>query len=82
MQQNFNRHCQKFGRHGSVDDFTTYIVDEGLIQNSAILRYAILGTYEEITADSQLSKTQIVDVLAERFNLTSRSIWNALRANK
>ena len=82
----YQEYCSKQGLNPNdatkLDEFTTYMVDRGLISRTAIQRYAILAHFDELVQHREMTKTQVVDVLADRFNLTSRSIWNVLRSRQ
>jgi len=82
LNNNFNEYCSKHGQETNLDHFITYLVDQDLISPSAIQRYTILETFEELFQQNKGRKTQAVNLLADRFNLTPRSIWNVLRKGK
>ena len=54
-------------------------IDQQLIDNSTIRQYAITELFKDLYPKNAYKKTQTVEQLAGRFNLTPRSIWNALR---
>ena len=79
LQKNFSAHCNTQGLEPNLDTFTTYMVDRGLINNTAIQRYAVLAIFDELHNREPMTKSQLVDILADRFHLSPRSIWNVLR---
>lgn len=79
LDDNFLDYCNKYGQEKDINSFITFVLDLGLIPPSNIRKYAIQATFEELAQKQQGSKTQTVHLLAERFNLSVRSIWNLLR---
>lgn len=82
LQRNFSNYCSEQKLEAKPDELITYLIDREIIQSSLIKRYAILEAYDDLKNRQGLNKTQVVHVLANRFNITSRSIWNALRPSK
>ena len=82
LLKNFDDYTANQQLRKNLENFTTYVIDRGLIADSSVMRYAIISTYNELKLTSEKSKTKIVNDLAEKFNLTPRTIWNALRANE
>ena len=77
--QEFQAYCQRHGRDAQrFESFITYAIDFNFISDSTIQQHAIKKAYQELQ-DSNLKKTERVNTLADRFNLTARSIWNILR---
>lgn len=79
LNNNFLAYCEKHDQEKDINRFITYVLDQDLIPNSNIRKYAILETFDEILNKHKGSKTQTVNLLADRFNLSTRSIWNLLR---
>ena len=71
-----------YGIESNLEHFITYLYDQSLISNSAVKQYAILATFEDLFEQNKGHKTKTVNLLADRFNLTPRSIWNVLRKRK
>lgn len=80
--KNFEQYCREYRQANDLSNFVTYLIDTELIQDSAIKQYTIAETFEELMANYDGHKTQTVEALARRFNLTPRSIWNALRKHR
>ncbi|MCB9040058.1 MAG: hypothetical protein H6557_25840 [Lewinellaceae bacterium] len=76
---NFRIYCAEHQLPEDMDNFTTYLIDQELIDNNAIRQYAILESFKELYPGKEHRKTHTVELLAGRFNLTPRSIWNVLR---
>lgn len=81
LRQKFDVFCREHQQINNLDNFITYLIDQDLIAPGTIKHYAINEMFNELYADHEKPKTEIINTLADRFNLTPRSIWNALRKN-
>ncbi len=81
LHVNFRRYCAEHQLPEELENFTTYLIDQELIGNHTIRHYAISELFKELYPGNEHRKTQTVEQLASRFNLTPRSIWNVLRKN-
>jgi len=79
LNMNFRRYCAEHRLPEELDNFTAYLIDQELIGDSTIRQYAILELFKELYPENKGRKTQTVELLASRFNLTPRSVWNVLR---
>ena len=79
LQQRFESWCQQHGVPISDDRLLTYLIDQELIPTSSILRYTVLREIEALCLEQQCQKTQSVGILANRFNLSERTIWNIIK---
>lgn len=82
LQLEFQQYCKQQGYSPKTNNLIVYLIDRGLIAKSSINRYAIKTTFEELQKEHQLNKTRTVVLLAQRFNITPRSVWHALRKTK
>lgn len=82
LQRNFVTYCKEQGLEATPNELITYLIDREIIQASQIKKYAILEAFDDLKNRDGLTKTQVVTVLANRFNVTERSIWNTLRPDK
>ncbi len=82
LLENFRQYCAHHRRPEELDNFTTYLIDQELIDKNVIRQYAILESFKDIYPGNGHRKTHTVDLLASRFNLTPRSIWNVLRKER
>lgn len=76
---NFLDYCTAHNQDKTLENFITYLVDREMIDNNTIYHYAILEQFQELSQTTEHKKTKIVNDLADKFNLTPRSIWNILR---
>lgn len=65
----------------SLDTFITYLIDHRIIETSTIKRYTILKEYSKII-DNSKHKTEAVNTLSERFNISERTVWNIIKDHK
>lgn len=77
----FNTYCEQFERENSRDHFITYLIDHELIPSKRIKDYTIIRIFDS-TQLGDKSKTQVVRELAQRFNLSTRSLWSILRKKR
>lgn len=82
LQNKFEIYCKEHRQDVKLDNFITYMIDQELISPSIISQYAIAEVFNEIYKDSEEQKTEVVNMVAHRFNLTPRSIWNILRKHQ
>lgn len=83
LEDSFGQYCLKHELPSDLKRFTTYLIDQELIDHSAMRQYAVLKAYDELVQKGALKKTEAVNQLASRFHISERSIWTILRkANK
>ena len=80
------RLCQSWEEYRSIHqlenfptDFLAYLIDENLINPSAIRRYTIMKEFVKYYPDVMKNKTQVVKLLASKYKLSTRSIWTIIR---
>lgn len=81
LKEKFEVFCKEHRQYNNLENFITYLIDQELISSSTIKHYAINETFNELFDDNEKQKTEVVNTLANRFSLSPRSIWNALRKN-
>lgn len=79
--QQFESYSKEYCQATNLENFITYLIDHELITPNAIKQYTILEVFNELYASTKKGKTEVVNTVANRFNLTPRSIWNTLRKN-
>ena len=82
LKDQFEDFCEQQSMLPSNDLLITYIIDKSLIPPVTLQHFTIIATFNELQAQQKMTKTQIVQVLANRFNLSQRSIWNILAKQK
>ncbi|MCB0572911.1 MAG: hypothetical protein KDC66_24250 [Phaeodactylibacter sp.] len=79
LQANFHRYCATHQLPEKLENFTDYLIDQELIGDNTIRQYAISELFNDLYPENEFKKTQTVEQLAGRFNLTPRHVWNVLR---
>lgn len=79
LHSNFETFCNRHGIEQTQGQFITFIIDQNLIERSLIQRYTVLKEYEKICAEHQYTKTLIVEVLSNRFHISTRTVWSILK---
>ncbi len=69
--------------YGAPQTFITYLIDHNLIKDTTIRRYAVLKEFNQLSRDGERkTKSELVRLLANRFNLSQRSIYTILKEYK
>jgi len=82
LKRNFECYCAKFEQDDNLQNFITYIIDQELVPLNAVQRYTLIEEYNRIFARNGGQKTKAVNDLAQKYNVSQRSIWNLLRKEK
>lgn len=82
LDHDYETWCKRHGLKKSDEGLITFLIDKDLIPASIIQRYAISREFEEMCKDPLHQKTQAVNSLAHRFNISERTVWNILRHEK
>ena len=78
IQNDFHKYCARHNIQKNNETFLTFLFDLHLLNEAKIRKYTILEAYEELNTSPNFQKTKAVGLLAERFNITSRSVWLSL----
>ncbi len=79
LRQNFKSHCVNCHMPDDLAHFVTYLIDRDLINSSIIRKYAIKEAYYDLHEKEEIGKTQVVQVLSKRFNVSKRTVWSVLQ---
>ena len=79
LHHNFETYCAPHGIDKTDDLLLTFLIDQDLISAAHIQRYAVLHEFEKLSAEQDYPKTQAVNTLAHRFNISERTVWNILK---
>lgn len=80
LYDNYLAFCVRQGMRESLPGFITFLIDQELVPTTSIKKYTVLHEYESLTKNSKTQKTKAVLTLADRFNISERSIWGILKA--
>lgn len=79
----YEAYCDRQQTEPDFQGFITYIIDKGHISDLHIKRFTVLREFDPLRKAQQTRhKTHAVEVLADRFNLSERTIWNILKHKK
>lgn len=81
LSRKFEVYCKDHNQNTSLENFITYLIDQEIITHNVVKQYAIVEVFNELYPSAEKLKTEVVNTVADRFNLTPRSIWNTLRKN-
>lgn len=83
LWQDYVAYCKRQQIDEDFQGFITYIIDKGHISDLHIKRFTVLREFDPLRQEQQTRhKTHAVEVLADRFNLSERTIWNILKHKK
>lgn len=72
-------YCNKHQLKPELAGLITYLIDQELINPHVIQKYTVLKAFNEGYLGSRGQKTQTVEMLADRFNLSTRTVWSILK---
>jgi hypothetical protein len=80
LQQNFEDYCGNCHIPENLPNFVTYLIDREIIHPGVIRKYTIREAFHELHKREKMGKTQVVKLLAKRFKVSRRTVWNVLKA--
>lgn len=72
---------QHLPQEETLNSFITYLIDHRVIESVTIKRYTIIEEFSNIIVDSK-RKTDAVNILSDRFNISERTVWNIIKDHK
>ncbi|MCB0650345.1 MAG: hypothetical protein KDC85_03645 [Saprospiraceae bacterium] len=82
LYENYKSFCERHKLEESLTGFITFLIDQELVPTTNIKKYTVLHEYENLHQKLPAQKTRAVHTLAERFNISERSVWGILQGNK
>jgi predicted transcriptional regulator YheO len=79
LDEHYQVWCERHDVRKSDDRLVTFLIDQELIPSVQIKRYAVRSEFEKLSKEPIFNKTQIVNTLAHRFNISERTVWNILK---
>lgn len=80
--ENYRDYCQRYSITPSFEGLITFLVDFEIISPKAITKYTIRQEFEQLYPQKEYHKTNTVLQLADRYNLSERSIWSILKGRR
>lgn len=78
----FNGYCQRHGLEPTNAALVTFMIDRELVPKPELQRFTVQQEVADILGKSEendLNKTQAVGIVAHRFNISERTVWNMLK---
>ena len=82
LHKGFDTFCTRHGIEKTDDLFITFLIDQDLISAAHLQRFTVLKEFEKIREEQDGPKTLAVDMLANRFRISERTVWSILRYAK
>ncbi|MCB0634176.1 MAG: hypothetical protein R2824_02370 [Saprospiraceae bacterium] len=79
LAEEYQQYCSRHETPESLQGIITYIVDRNLIPEMNIKKYTILKEFGPVYEGNNHHKTSAVEVLADRYNLSKRTIWGIIK---
>ena len=79
LEAQYDEYCRRHDIAKNEHQLIGYLIDQMLIHPTLLQKYTILREYEKINHESKCPKTQAVETLANRFNLSERTVWSILK---
>ncbi len=77
--ESYQAYCSKHQLEATQAGLLAYLIDHDLFPPKVVRDYAIQALYRRLASAAPRGKTQLVGQIADRFNLSERAVWNALR---
>jgi len=82
LHQSFEVFCERHDIKKSEDHFIAFLIDQNLIATPQLQRFTVCKEFEKMYAEKGYTKSIIVDMLANRFGISERTVWAILRRTK
>lgn len=71
------------GRHSipqNTDTLLNFLFTQELFSETTIRRYTIQSEFGRMSKEGGQTKTKVVRLLADRFNISDRMVWNVIKS--
>lgn len=75
----FQLYCREQCTEPEIFEFIQFIFEKNIISSKTIHHLSILSAYNDLRRSSDVNKTQAVNILSNRFSISSRTIWSILK---
>lgn len=79
LYQEYVRYCRHQLRTPSLNGLITYLIDRDLLSKKIIKKYTIQKEFQHLYPQYKHHKTKTVLALADRFNISERSVWSSIK---
>lgn len=78
----YKEYCDRHRINESVNGLITFLIDQDLIPEKNIKYFTVLQEFDDIYPNEAFHKTRTVNTLADRFNLSERTVWGILKSGR
>ncbi len=83
LYESYQAYCRRHKVIKTESRLVTFIIDQDLIPSTNIQKYSILREFEKLNKEpNAFNKTQAVNIIAHRYNISERTVWNILKKKK
>lgn len=75
----YKDYCDIHGLVQSFEGFLTFLIDQELIPFKVIKQFTIKIEFSELYPKREHKKTKTVIEIADRFNISERSVWSIIK---
>lgn len=79
LEVNFREYCTKHCISNNEKMLLSYLIDQGIVSESNIRRYAIIKEFQRIFPHVEGQKSKAVSAIADRYAVSERTIWNIIK---
>jgi len=79
LYHEYVRYCHHQLRTPSLPGLITYLIDRDLLSKKIIKKYTIQKEFQNLYPVFKHHKTKTVLALADRFNISERSVWSSIK---
>ena len=80
LQQDYEDYCLRHGLdHENQSGLLAFLIDHELIPPTQIQRYTVRREFRQAYPELDFHKTQTVNMLANRFQISERTVWSILK---
>ncbi len=79
LNESYETWCERHSVPKSDTRLVTFLIDQDLIPAAHIQRYAVIREFGKLCEEPSFHKTQTVNILAHRFNISERTVWSILK---
>lgn len=78
--ENYTTYCKENKMSESSSGIITFLIDHELIKPVTVRHYTICQDFTYQYSSSDKSKSEIVRLLSQRYNLSERSVWAVIKS--
>ncbi len=77
--KNYSEHCLRHGIPENNHTFLNFLFTKNLLREVAVRHFTISTEFKKTYDKSKSTKTQTVRLLADKYNMTERAVWNIIK---